>query len=100
MGSANLFFGEANCVACHAVSGQSNEMFSDFRGHVIGVPQIAPEPGNPAAGNVTFDGPAQNEDFGLEQITEMQMTDMYSARRPYETAPFNLHSSTTVRSPD
>ena len=69
MGSANLFFGEANCVACHAVSGQSNEMFSDFRGHVIGVPQIAPEPGNPAAGNVTFDGPAQNEDFGLEQIT-------------------------------
>ncbi len=44
-------------------------MFSDFREHVIGVPQIAPEVGNPAAGNVVFDGPGQNEDFGLEQVT-------------------------------
>jgi cytochrome c peroxidase len=66
---ALLFFGSANCVACHTVSGQSNEMFSDFRGHVIGVPQIAPQVGNPEAGNVTFDGPGQNEDFGLEQVT-------------------------------
>lgn len=39
-------------------------MFSDFAQHVIGVPQIAP-----AVGNVPFDGPAQNEDFGLEQVT-------------------------------
>ena len=59
-----LFFGKARCVECHQVSGASNEMFSDFDQHVIGVPQIAP-----AVGNVTFDGPAQNEDFGLEQIT-------------------------------
>ena len=66
---ALLFFGSANCVACHAVSSQSNEMFSDFREHVIGVPQIAPEVGNPTAGNVIFDGPGHNEDFGLEQIT-------------------------------
>jgi len=66
---ALIFFGTANCVACHAVSGQSNEMFSDFREHVIGLPQIAPQVGNPAAGNVVFDGPGQNEDFGLEQIT-------------------------------
>jgi cytochrome c peroxidase len=66
---ALLFFGSANCVACHGVSGQANEMFSDFSGHVIGVPQIAPEAGNPAAGNVTFDGLGQNEDFGLEQVT-------------------------------
>jgi cytochrome c peroxidase len=66
---ALLFFGSANCVACHAVSGKSNEMFSDFREHVIGLPQIAPAAGNPAAGNVTFDGPGQNEDFGLEQVT-------------------------------
>jgi cytochrome c peroxidase len=66
---ALLFFGSANCVACHAVSGQSNEMFSDFREHVVGVPQIAPMVGNPSAGNVTFDGPGQNEDFGLEQVT-------------------------------
>ncbi len=61
---ALLFFGKARCVECHKVSGSSNEMFSDFSQHVIGVPQIAP-----AVGNVPFDGPAQNEDFGLEQIT-------------------------------
>ncbi len=66
---ALLFFGSANCAACHAVSGQSNEMFSDFHEHVIGVPQIAPQAGNPAAGNVIFDGPGQNEDFGLEQVS-------------------------------
>jgi len=61
---ALLFFGKARCVECHQVSGSSNEMFSDFSQHVIGVPQIAP-----AIGNVAFDGPAQNEDFGLEQVT-------------------------------
>ena len=61
---AILFFGRANCVSCHAVAGQSNEMFSDFRQHVAGIPQIVP-----AAGNVTFDGPGANEDFGLEQVT-------------------------------
>jgi cytochrome c peroxidase len=61
---ALLFFGKARCVECHKVSGSSNEMFSDFSQHVVGVPQIAP-----AVGNVPFDGPAQNEDFGLEQVT-------------------------------
>jgi len=61
---ALLFFGSARCVECHKVSGPSNEMFSDFSQHVLGVPQIAP-----AVGNVPFDGPALNEDFGLEQIT-------------------------------
>ena len=61
---ALLFFGKARCVECHKVSGASNEMFSDFAQHVAGVPQIAP-----SAGNVPFDGPAQNEDFGLEQVT-------------------------------
>ena len=66
---ALLFFGPAGCVACHKVSGQSNEMFSDFSQHVIAVPQIAPAVGDPAAGNVAFDGPGQNEDFGLEQVT-------------------------------
>ena len=61
---ALLFFGSANCVSCHAVSGQSNEMFSDFQQHVAGIPQIAP-----SVGNVVFDGPGANEDFGLEQVT-------------------------------
>src|SRR5581483_3541228 len=61
---AMLFFGRAHCVECHAVSGSSNEMFSDFREHVIGVPQIMPQ-----VTNVSFDGPGANEDFGLEQIS-------------------------------
>src|SRR5262249_14199526 len=61
---ALLFFGTARCIQCHKVSGESNEMFSDFAAHDIGVPQIVP-----AKSNVTFDGPNQNEDFGLEQIT-------------------------------
>src|SRR5215218_4937958 len=39
---AVLFFGRAGCVKCHAVAGESNEMFSDFRQHVAGVPQVAP----------------------------------------------------------
>jgi cytochrome c peroxidase len=61
---ALLFFGEAGCVSCHQVSGRSNEMFSDFRDHVIGVPQLVP-----ATTNMTFDGPDANEDFGREQFT-------------------------------
>ena len=61
---ALLFFGKAGCVECHAVSGQSNEMFSDFKQHVIGIPQIVP-----SFGNVVFDGLGLNEDFGLEQVT-------------------------------
>lgn len=65
---ALLFFGRARCVECHQVSGPSNEMFSDFQQHVIGVPQIAPIVG-PGFSNVVFDGPNQDEDFGLEQVT-------------------------------
>jgi cytochrome c peroxidase len=61
---ALLFFGAANCVACHAVSGASNEMFSDFRTHVAGVPQV-----HCTETNVVFDGPGADEDFGLEQVT-------------------------------
>jgi cytochrome c peroxidase len=61
---ALLFFGKAGCVQCHAVSGDSNEQFSDFKQHVIGLPQLFPN-----RGNVPFDGPGANEDFGLEQIT-------------------------------
>src|SRR6185369_11504757 len=65
---ALIFFGKGRCVSCHAVSGQSNEMFSDFENHNISVPQIAPEFGA-GRGNVIFDGPGENEDFGAEQIS-------------------------------
>lgn len=65
---ALVFFGKGRCVECHSVAGESNEMFSDFKMHVIGVPQIAPAFGV-GVGNVIFDGPGRDEDFGLEQIT-------------------------------
>jgi cytochrome c peroxidase len=65
---AVVFFGKGQCVQCHAVAGKSNEMFSDFENHVIGVPQVAPLFGA-GQGNVVFDGPGKDEDFGLEQVT-------------------------------
>jgi len=65
---ALLFFGNAKCVQCHAVAGPSNEMFSDFKNRVLGVPQIAPFFGV-GRGNIIFDGPGENEDFGAEQIS-------------------------------
>jgi cytochrome c peroxidase len=65
---ALVFFGKGRCSTCHAVAGPSNEMFSDFQMHVVGVPQIAPEFGA-GTGNMIFDGPGQDEDFGLEQVT-------------------------------
>lgn len=64
---ALLFFGEAGCVECHAVDvpfASGDEMFTDYREHVIGVPQIVPD-----VTNADFDGPGANEDFGLEQVT-------------------------------
>jgi cytochrome c peroxidase len=71
---ALLFFGEAGCVACHAVAGDSNEMFSDFEEHAIGVPQVVPD-----LTNSTFAGPGANEDFGLEDVTGSP-TDRYKFR--------------------
>ena len=65
---ALVFFGKGKCVQCHAVAGPANEMFSDFQNYVIGVPQVAPFFGI-GQGNIIFDGPGRDEDFGLEQIT-------------------------------
>jgi cytochrome c peroxidase len=65
---ALLFFGKAACVSCHAVGGNANEMFSDFKNHNVAVPQIAPYFGV-GLGNTIFDGPGEDEDFGLEQLT-------------------------------
>lgn len=78
---ALLFFDKAGCVSCHAVSGQSNEMFSDFKMHVAGVPQVAPYFGV-GLGNVIFDGNNEDEDFGMEQVTGMN-----SDRYKFRTSP-------------
>jgi cytochrome c peroxidase len=95
---AILFFGDAGCVRCHAVSGRSNEMFSDFREHVIGVPQVVP-----TIGNVTFDGPGANEDFGLEQVTS-NAADRYAFRtsplRNVALQPTFMHNGAFVRLED
>src|SRR5262249_54719110 len=60
------------------VAGQSNEMFSDFRFHNIGVPQLAPGFGV-GKGDFRFDGPGKNEDYGLENIT-LDPNDRYKFR--------------------
>ena len=95
---AALFFGRANCVSCHAVAGQSNEMFSDFRQHVAAIPQVAP-----SFGNVVFDGPGANEDFGLEQITG-NPGDRYAFRtsplRNVALQPAFMHNGAFVRLED
>lgn len=92
---AVLFFGQAGCVQCHAVSGQANEMFSDFRQHVAGIPQIAP-----TTGNVLFDGPGADEDFGLEQVTG-DAADRYAFRtsplRNLALQPAFMHNGAFVR---
>jgi cytochrome c peroxidase len=95
---ALLFFGAARCSVCHSVAGQSNEMFSDFREHVIGVPQIAP-----SLTNATFDGPGFNEDFGLEQITG-NPADRYKFRtsplRNVAVQPTFMHNGAFTRLED
>ncbi len=78
---ALVFFGTGRCVDCHAVTGPANEMFSDFQNRVIGVPQIAPVFGV-GTGNVVFDGPGADEDFGLEQVTGNSVD-----RYKFRTAP-------------
>jgi cytochrome c peroxidase len=104
---ALLFFGKANCVQCHAVSGrsavgESNEMFTDFQERVIGVPQIAPFFGV-GKGNVIFDGPGQDEDFGLEQISG-NPDDRYKFRtaplRNLAVAPGFFHNGAFIRLED
>jgi cytochrome c peroxidase len=95
---ALLFFGAARCSVCHSVAGRSNEMFSDFQEHVLGVPQIAP-----SLTNATFDGPGLNEDFGLEQITG-NPADRYKFRtsplRNVAVQPTFMHNGAFTRLDD
>jgi cytochrome c peroxidase len=95
---AVLFFGKAGCVQCHAVAGASNEMFSDFKQHVAGIPQIAP-----SFSNMTFDGPGANEDFGLEQVTG-NPADRYAFRtsplRNVALQPAFMHNGAFTRLED
>ena len=95
---ALLFFGAARCSVCHSVAGQSNEMFSDFQEHVIGVPQIAP-----SLTNSLFDGPGLNEDFGLEQGTG-DPSDRYKFRtsplRNVAVQPTFMHNGAFTRLED
>ncbi|HEY3442538.1 MAG TPA: cytochrome c peroxidase [Paludibaculum sp.] len=99
---ALLFFGKAECVSCHKVGGQSNEMFSDFENHVAGVPQVAPRFGV-GKGNVIFDGPGEDEDFGLEQLTG-DAADRYKFRtaplRNAAAAPSFIHNGAFTRLKD
>lgn len=99
---ALLFFGKAGCVSCHAVEGEANEMFSDFRMHVAALPQLAPRFGL-GSGNVEFDGSNQDEDFGLEQITQ-DVRDRYAFRtsplRNLAVQPAFFHNGAFTRLDD
>jgi cytochrome c peroxidase len=99
---ALLFFGGAGCVRCHTVAGPSNEMFSDFAEHAIGVPQIAPVFGA-GTGNVLFAGDGHDEDFGLEEITG-NPADRYKFRtaplRNLAVAPGFFHNGAFTRLDD
>jgi len=99
---ALLFFGSAGCVTCHSVAGPANEMFSDFAEHVVGVPQIAPLFGM-GTGNVQFDGPGHDEDFGLEQLTGNR-ADRYKFRtaplRNLAVSPGYFHNGAFTRLED
>jgi cytochrome c peroxidase len=81
---------------------EANEMFSDFEEHVIAVPQVAPGFGV-NMGHVNFDGPAQNKDFGLEQISG-NSADRYKFRtaplRNLALAPAFLHNGAFARLDD
>jgi len=95
---ATLFFGRAGCVGCHAVSGRSNEMFSDFEEHVAGVPQVTA-----SFSNMVFDGPGADEDFGLEQASG-DPADRYAFRtsplRNVALQPAFMHNGAFVRLED
>jgi cytochrome c peroxidase len=99
---AILFFGRANCVACHQTRGAANEMFSDFTNHGLGVPQLAPVFGLDT-GNVHFDGPHSDEDFGAGQITGEE-SDRYHFRtsplRNIALAPTFFHNGSFTRLED
>ncbi len=82
---ALIFFGKGNCVSCHAVSGSSNQMFSDFGEHNVGTPQIYPDFGF-GTGNVPFsdlDCPTKTAtgtlDFGREEFSGL-IADRYKFR--------------------
>ena len=94
---ALVFFGNGKCVTCHAVKGQSNEMFSDFQNHVIGVPQIAPFFGV-GRSNMIFDGPDANEDFGRSRSPAIRPIGICSGRRRCAISRCSRRSSTTDRS--
>jgi cytochrome c peroxidase len=76
---ALLSFGKAGCVDCHAVAGEANEMFSDFKLHRIAGPQVFPDFGV-GTGNVAFTN-------GTEDVGEEETSGDPSHRYMFRTAP-------------
>lgn len=72
---ALLFYGDAKCVNCH-----EGNLFSDFRNHNIGVPQVGPGTFRQARGDPSYGG-LTNWDFGLEEITS-ERADRFKFRTP------------------
>lgn len=73
---ALVFYEDGRCSSCH-----EGDLFSDFRNHNIGVPQIGPGTGRFAPGDPSYQG-LTNWDFGLEEITTER-----ADRFKFRTAP-------------
>ncbi|MFW6079310.1 MAG: cytochrome-c peroxidase, partial [Gemmatimonadota bacterium] len=98
---ALLFFGKAECASCHAADvpfASGDEMFTDYRHYVLGVPQIVPD-----ETNVTFAGPDRNQDFGREDVTGDE-ADRYAFRtsplRNVALQPWFMHNGAFRRLED
>jgi cytochrome c peroxidase len=97
---AIIFFSKGKCATCHATADESNQMFSDFKMHNAGVPQIHPTFGI-GTGNVPFSSLecAKTEtgtlDFGTEEFTG-EISDRYKFRssplRNIKMQPFFFHN--------
>lgn len=104
-GAIIFFSDKGGCVSCHAVSGKSNEMFSDFEMHNAGVPQISPKFGK-GSGNVPFrdESGAQSTlgvlDLGLWEFTGEEQ-DKFKFRtsplRNISTQPAFFHNGSFTR---
>ncbi|HYV91462.1 MAG TPA: cytochrome c peroxidase [Chitinophagales bacterium] len=90
---AIIFFTKGKCITCHAVSGNSNQMFSDFEMHNAGVPQVHPVFGA-GTGDVPFsDTTCPKSVTGTLDVGREEFTGDIADRYKFRSSPLrNLKS--------
>lgn len=86
---ALVFFdkNKGNCTACHAVSCNSKELFSDFKTHNAGAPQIAPKFGK-GTGNVMFrDATGAEVPDGRYDLGQFENENIEETKFKFRTSP-------------